>query len=76
MSKARDPEPVRPSEEAIKAREEAAAAADRAEQHLHQQEEKLAEATEEMVRLVSHRRANRFADLFREALQRRGGAHQ
>jgi len=74
MSKARDPDPVRPSQEATKARRQAAEAAEQAEGHRREQVDKLAEAETEMQRLVGHRRANRFGELFREAFERRGDA--
>jgi hypothetical protein len=74
MSDARDPDPVRPSEEATLARQQAVQAAEEAEAHRQEQVEKLAEAATELARLVGHRRANRFTELFREALDRtRGG---
>lgn len=74
MSDARDPDPVQPSEEATQARQRAAEAAAEAEAHRQEQVEKLAEDAAVLARLVGHRRANRFTELFREALDRtRGG---
>jgi len=69
MTKVPD-EPVEPSPDAIQARQAAAAAAKEAEEHRQQALAKLAESALEMERLIDHRRANRFAELFAAALRR------